>query len=340
MRHSPLRTLGFITLPAAVLAVSLTACEKPRAMGEAHSIVATASPDLWFELEERVRTALQPTIVTVTNEQSFLLTHQDPEDTGWNELSRFRNMLVLGHGSEPWVQDVLERYGDDVGDPPALVQVEDVWARGQQVHLVLLPEDEEAPEAFDEILDGLHAQLDQEFRAWAISRMFVSGRDDDLAAALRQDEGFEVTVPEVYRHEPENGVHRFRNDNPSPGELIREMSVSWRSPIPDEVTQDDLLEWRDELVNEYYPSPQETLLDVADFRDVEVNGLSGVELQASWRSPEDAWPGGGPTMTRAIECPDQDRLYLVDAWLYAPNRPKYEYMIQLETLMDTFRCED
>lgn len=340
MRHSSLRTLALWVLPAAAAGFLLTGCEKPRAMGEANSIVVASSSDLWFQVENQVRDALQPTIVTVRDEESFLLHHHDPEEPGWGDLSRFRNMLVLGHGSEPWVQSVVEQYGDEVGDPPALVQVENVWARGQEVHLVLLPEDpDEAPEAFDEILHRLHEQMDEEFRSWAVSRMFVSGRNEDLAAMLWDEAGFEVTVPQVYRYQDENGVHRFRNDNPSPGELIREMSVSWRSPIPEEVTREDLLEWRNELVEDYYVSPQETILDVAEFRELEVNGLQAVELQASWRSPPDAWPGGGPTMTRAIECPDQDRLYLVDAWLYAPNRPKYEYMIQLETLMSTFRCE-
>jgi hypothetical protein len=31
-------------------------------------------------------------------------------------------------------------------------------------------------------------------------------------------------------------------------------------------------------------------------------------------------------------------VYLLDAWLYAPGRPKHEFMIQLSTILDTFRC--
>ena len=41
---------------------------------------------------------------------------------------------------------------------------------------------------------------------------------------------------------------------------------------------------------------------------------------------------------RAIVCEDQDRMYLLDAWLYAPGKEKYEYMIQLETILDSFSC--
>jgi len=32
-------------------------------------------------------------------------------------------------------------------------------------------------------------------------------------------------------------------------------------------------------------------------------------------------------------------MYLIDAWLYAPGKEKYEYMIQLQTILNTFRCE-
>jgi hypothetical protein len=33
-----------------------------------------------------------------------------------------------------------------------------------------------------------------------------------------------------------------------------------------------------------------------------------------------------------------ERTYLVDGWLYAPGSPKYEYMIQLGTILDSFEC--
>jgi hypothetical protein len=41
-------------------------------------------------------------------------------------------------------------------------------------------------------------------------------------------------------------------------------------------------------------------------------------------------------LTRLVQCPEY--VYLVDSWLYAPGRAKYEYMVQLQTLLDSFRC--
>jgi hypothetical protein len=37
-------------------------------------------------------------------------------------------------------------------------------------------------------------------------------------------------------------------------------------------------------------------------------------------------------------CEEQDRIYLIDAWLYAPGDEKYEYMIQLDQIVASFDC--
>jgi hypothetical protein len=72
---------------------------------------------------------------------------------------------------------------------------------------------------------------------------------------------------------------------------------------------------------------------------VSFEGRTAVEIRAQWRNPPDrGWPAGGPLIVRSLTCDAQDRAYLLDAWLYAPGHEKYEYMIQLETLLDTFQC--
>ncbi len=69
-------------------------------------------------------------------------------------------------------------------------------------------------------------------------------------------------------------------------------------------------------------------------------GVEFYELRGVWQNPPEAFPAAGPFITRAIGCPASGRTYFVDAWLYAPSREKYQYMIQLETILDTFRCAE
>lgn len=321
--------------------LGLAACEQPRAHGDAHAIIVGASPELWDDVEDIVHEALQPTILTVREEESFRVTWQDPRaGEDWGNLRRFRQVLVIGSENDPWVADALARADRTAPrSPPEIVQAQNVWARGQQVSVILTPEEDQA-EAVRELAGPLHDILAEQYRAFVRNRMFVSGRDTILADSLQTQVGFRLVLPNVYRHSVRDTIWRFRNDNPSPAELIREIGVTWWAPAPEaDPTAEELAEWRRSFAESYYNDPQ--LLDEATFAaygDVEVNGVEGVELQSAWVSPPEAWPAGGAFITRALRCPEQDRMYLLDAWLYAPGRDKYEYMIQLETILDSFRC--
>jgi len=316
------------------------ACEMPRALGDTNSVVVAADTDFWNQVRDTVQSALEPTIFTVRRERTFTLTHQDPTEESWGRLQLFRQELVIGTPQDAWVQAVVEAWdGEDPIAPPRIIQAHDVWARNQLVTAMVLPPGNEV-EALHSLLGELHDLMDQQYRDWAIQKMFVSGRDTALADSLRREHGFRLTVPRVYRRAARDSVFIFRNDNPDPSQLIRQVTVTWRSPIPDAFPADSMLEWRNELAQVYYSYPQ--VLDTTRIqrRAGEVRGHRVREVQAVWANPpEDAFPAGGPFILRAVACEPDDRLYLLDAWLYAPQEEKYEFMIQLQHILDSFRCE-
>ncbi len=334
MRSSLLRAA------AAALVVVTVACEMPRAFGDADSIIVAARPDLWSEVADTVQSVLEPRIFTVRRERTFTLTHQDPTAESWGRLQLFRQELAIGTPRDPWIADVVEKWdGDEPISPPQIIQTQDVWARNQLVTALVLPE-ENTREALLGLLEPLHELLDEQYRDFAVRRMFVSGRDTALADSLQREHGFRLSVPRVYQYVSRDSVLIFRNDNPDPSELIRQVTISWRSPIPESFPSDSILEWRKALAQEYYSYPQ--VLDTTHIqrRSGEFNGRQMREVQAVWANPpDDQFPAGGPFISRAVRCGEQDRLYLLDAWLYAPQTEKYQYMIQLQTILDSFRCE-
>ena len=167
----------------------------------------------------------------------------------------------------------------------------------------------------------------------------MSGLDSLLADTLWNEAGFSLLLPHVYEHRSVDSVHIFLNDNPDPSELIRQITVTWRSPIPEELGQDELLAWRKELTDRYFKYPQIVDLQLAETRRLQMGDMVIEELRAVWANPpEDLFPAGGPMITWSLPCPAQNRHYLVDAWLYAPGKDKYEYVLQLETILSTFRC--
>ena len=326
----------FLLATVAVLA----ACELPRAHGDATAVIVASDGEFWFDAEDAFRDQMEPTVQTVRDERPFRLTHVDPaQEEAWTQLQRFRQVAVLGPRGYRWVDEALDRAGGAVPEAPALVVARDVWARGQQVWVLLLPDDDPAG-AVPELAAEVRERMEREFEAYARQRMFVSGRDTILADSLASNVGFGLDFPRVYRYTVHSDtVFRFRNDNPSPSELIREVAVSWIEPMPEEdPTREELEQWRLDLTRTHYVNPQDLDTTVVTFEAIEVNGAAGVEYQSAWVSRPDAWPSGGPFIVRALRCPDQDRMYLMDAWVYAPGREKYEYVIQLRTILDSFRC--
>jgi len=324
---------------AALLIVGATACDNTGlAYGDANSIIAVMTPELWEDVSDDVRTVLQPTVRTVRNEKKFTVTYQDPMGDYWGDLRRFRQLLLVGTAEDPWMQAALDKADDPITEP-GIHQVTDIWARDQLATLILLPSGGGAPDVVRH-LDAIIEMYDEQFRQWVQRRMYVSsGIDTALADTLYLEAGFSLMLPEVYRWELQDSVYIFRNDQPDPSELIRQIAVTWTSPVPVDLQPEDILAWREAIVSTHYSEAQAQILDDAVAGPLDYRGNYAYEIAAEWRNPpERGWPAGGPFITRAIVCENQARMYLVDAWLYAPAKEKYEYMIQLSTILDTFRC--
>jgi hypothetical protein len=321
-----------------LLASVLTACgESPRAWGEVNSIIVGASDEQWAAIGTMVESALETRFLTVRPEKTFRVTHQAPEGRNWGRLQRFRQLLLVGTPESPWMAEALALTDREGFNPPEMLQVGDVWARGQNVTILLLPS--EGADGAEELMEPLHELLDDQYRQWVHSQQFQSGPDSVLADTLWNEVGFSMLLPEVYQRRTVDSVYIFRNDNPNPTELIRQIAVTWRTPIPEDVGQEEALAWRTALTDQYYIYPQIVDTDLAQTRRLQMGDLILEEFRATWANPpEDQFPAGGPLIVWSVPCPAQDRHYLIDAWLYAPGRDKYRYVLQLENILNSFRC--
>lgn len=327
-------------LVSLALLVALAGCDKPGAWGDANSIVLVTGDDLWTSIEQPVYDALETRITTVRDEKMFTVTHQDPTDEYWDRLKKFKQMLLVEDADAPWVREALDRAEQELPDPPAVVQVHDVWARGQLVTVALLPPDGKAA-ALESLLPELSELYREQYGEWARARMFITGRNTELADTLAREAGFSLLLPNVYDWSVRDGVYRFRNDNPDPSELIREIAVTWRTPAEPVAAPDSLLAWRSAVAERAYLEPQALDTTLVEHNRVLLGNLAGIHVRGVWQNtPEADWPAAGPFITRSFTCAEQDRTYFLDAWLYAPGREKFEYMIQLETILDSFRCGD
>lgn len=316
--------------------VALASCDdsgRP-AHGEATSLIVVAADSLWMAIEDSLRSALQPRIFTVRDENTFEVTQISPGAPAWQDLRRFRQVLPIGRAEDFWVAPALD------GPPsslPAVVEAQNVWARGQGVTTIVVPEQDPAGAVLS-LLPELGELLDRRFRDYALSRMFVTDRNDALRDSLVATAGYAMTFPNVWRRTDLGTTQVFRNHSELGSELRRTVTVTWRQGVAEEPTQEMALAWRDSIAPIALDLEQRTLTDRIETRPLEQQ--RGIEAQGAWSSTDPTWPAGGPFVTRIVICPEQNRTYLLDAWLYAPGRKKYEYMIQVETLFASFRCGD
>ena len=320
-------------LPSLLL---LAACDLPSSIGD-HTRIVAAIPQAQREaLEPAVAAALEPRSFTVRNERIFDVAHVDPTSEDWVDFRKVRQVLVVGEAADPWVSPALDRVDGAIPRAPAVLQAQNVWARPQLVTIVLLPPGAQpsvAAERMPEVGQLYVSQLEQ----YARSRMFVSGEQTQLADSLSRIAGFSLRIPRVYRtSEPEVGVFLFRNDQPDPSQLIRQVTVTRRPSVEVEMTPEAALQWRSEVAARTTTPPQRTDSLQSGITDLTVGDRPAVQAQGTWSNPPGDWPAAGPVITRMVDC--GQHTFLVDAWLYAPGRAKYEYMVQLQTILDSFRC--
>jgi hypothetical protein len=312
----------------------VSACDIGRsriAYGDVNRIIVVAPDELWDVVGDSVHRALEPHIFTVRDERTFDVTHISPADPNYATLRQFRLVLVIGAPEHSWVAPVLD------GPPatlPAIVDRENVWARNQTVTALALAPDRLVQGTY-EYLPALYDHFDRRYRQFVQQRMFASQPNAQLQERLAGTAGFSLLLPQIYRHETRDDAHVFRTVAEMGAQVIRTITVVAR-PGVDPLAPEQVLAWRDSLAATLYDPPHATLRERFETRSFP--DPASTEVQGSWSAVDNGWPYGGPFVSRAIPCPAQDRTYLADAWVFAPGRPKYEYLIQFEILLDTFVC--
>ncbi len=323
-------------LPMALLLI--TACDKLPAFGEANSLILVGDETLWQELETETYEQLERTVFTTREENTFNVTYVAPGSSELDELLMWKQVLVFGIPGDPLIEAIAVKT-HSTPEAGAVVQAKDVWARGQIATAIVLEAGHEA-DSWRAALPEIAALLDRNYRYYALTRMFVSGEDTLLSQALSERYGIQLRVPRIYHgFIGDDGLVRLRNDNPRPSQRIRSILIEREAAGADGASLDPetVFAWREGIDSLMYLVPQGFERAPVEPRTFELGGAEAIEVRGIWQD-EGTYPAGGPFIARAVRCPSA--VWFFDAWLYSPNprASKYEFLLQLEAILDSFRC--
>ena len=298
--------------------------------------VLVVTPDaMWNTISRMLEDTLGVRPFGMQAEHPLRLTQRDPEAVTTSDLQRYRQVVVVGGTNVSFVVDALGGTASGT-ELPALSTSRDIWAAGQGVVVLALPDgaaedDVRTPlgEVGRILLVGLHD--------WTVERMYAAGTHPEIDSATAAA-GFGLDVPSNYGWRSVSDSILMVASRPTGMDpLVRSVLVTWRPLGEEEATPEVALDWRESVAPLAYEGNQTTRRDPVEV--VEVAGAaSGLQVSGFWSAIVDGELQGGPTRVRVVDCPDQGRRYLLDSWIYAPNRGKYRYLIQLEAILDSFRC--
>lgn len=343
---------GDIVRPLVLAALPLAAaCAKGPSYGSPNAVIAVVDSTIREQVEPILRESLEREVFTTRSERIFEVTFTGVASLG--EFRQWRRLVVVepiaGATLVPELVDVPKEDGGEV-----VAEVRDEWARNQTVWVVAAGSPERTVELMREKADSLYEVIHGRYVDHQVARMWASGRDSALYRRMVDSLGFGIVLPRVYSEAPGSAPESARvffNDDPR-----RVVSLSW-GPRPAEVTADTVLALRRSLGEAVYPDeeivgrigPAEVAdadtaaaADTVDagppirVRRTTLAGGTAVRLQGVWRERDGA--SAGLFLTYGVPC--GERLVLLDGNLYAPDRGKYPYLLQLERIFATFHCPE
>lgn len=343
-------------LPLALFAAALlfaAGCSKPPAYGSANAVIAVVDSALMEEVEPILAAAFEREVFTTRAETVFEITFVPAQSIG--EFEKWRRIIVV----EPLTDPVLVGDLVDADEGPVTATITDRWARGQTIWVLAAATPAATVELVRSRADSLYREIHDRYVQHQVDRMWASGRDSARYRSLVDSFDFGLVLPRLYDAAPGSSTSDSRvwyASDPRrvvslhwvdrPAALSADSVLAIRRAWGREVFPDDTIVGAlptvepADATGEAGPDAPDTLaagaVAVAPVRAsrTTLGGADAVRLQGLWRSRDGA--AAGIFLTWGVAC--GDRLVLIDGNLFAPDRGKIPYLIQLEEIASTFRC--
>lgn len=332
---------------------------RPEAAGPPGEVTVVVDSTLWNgAVGEAFRQTLGAPIPTLPQAQStFDLQQMDLTPQNLDRVKRHKNVVVaaaLGTSSQEaeylrqqFSKDALQAVRDG-----GVVPKPNLWRRQQQVYYLAASTPSGLAETIRQQGPALVDSLNLATRRRAYDRMFEKGRQTALEDTLMQHHGFAVNVQHDYV---------LANDTTFTGGgfvlMVRKLPDTWRrlfvwykeNAQPSTITRDWVLAKRDSLAGIYLQGRQRGAAVIDRRRSLQMESIDflgryAFETRGLWyMAHEDSTGkrqplgGGGPFVNYTFYDREQERIYMMDGTVFAPDYDKREFLRQMEVIAYTFR---
>ncbi len=329
----------------------MTQAPKLTAFGKANEIVVITDPELW---EGAVGDTLDFYLASAfpilpAPEPIFDLRFFSPEDLEEKPIRKeLRTLLILADlndDNSPTTQMLIndigeERYRAAMEDSMAFNSIgHDKWAQGQMIIYLYGRGKDNLIENIKRSWKSIASRV-KEFDSKQIeANIYLPGYNREIEGVIRNKYGIEMSIPKSYfiAINQDNDLWiRLETDKYSSNFLMRKEKYE----SEEQLTKAYMKGLQDSLGLKYVSTSIEGTfkrtndIDLPMFIEkIEERENYTLESRGIWEMEGDFL--GGPFISRMILSPEQDSVFFIEAFLYAPGRDKRNTMQELEYILGT-----
>lgn len=226
---------------------------------------------------------------------------------------------------------------------PSLEARKDVWSSPQTVVNIKAPSDEIFASYFEEKKEAvLNILMDSEYKR--LIKVFKAFRDRDIVETLKKNFNFSLEIPGgfyVAKNSADFAWIRKETKNNSQGIIL--YAYDFFDTLA--FDQSRIVSFRNNITEEYIPGPTEGSYMVTDevyapiiSKKINFNGYFAVETRGLWKLEGDFMGGSFVNYTFIDE--KRNKVITIDGYIYAPNKPKRDLLIQMEAIAHSLKFVD
>lgn len=328
-----------LVLAAVLLGVVLGGCDIKRdAIGEPDRMIVIADSTDWTETETVIRQVFAPQIPTPQPELWYDISRISPGR--FSEFQSYKNLIILSllREGSPSLQFIRNIFSRDLVEEMTegnltVAKKENPWRDEQLLLILTAPSREKLLSVLEDREAELRGYFDDKFVERQKEYLYSRYEQKKLERRLSEEYGWTMRIPRdwIIMHErPEEKFIWLGRHLP-----IRWLSVYWEESTEPVVLDSALAVDLRKMVGEEQYDSIRINPDYLHAERTTLDGRPAIRIRGIWEHEVKA--RGGPFLGYTYYDPDINRLYYLDAQVFAPGMSKLVFLRQLDIVLSTFQ---